>query len=106
MTSFIIDPTGAYKHAPRDRIIDTCGIIPHWFRDSSDFKRAIEDNYPFLGSELEGKVEQGVYKHLGDPDLAPYMQIHNDDETAFIYPYGIIGVIHDETQNQYIVRCD
>lgn len=108
-----VDPL--YKHVPEgrsaDSIIEEVGLIWAWSKTKETgrwFKDHFDEQYGFGLFEMKGGqvLDNGIYKYPEDPDLYPLLRVDDEDETVFVYPYGIVAIRNKTTRDTFVCRMD
>ena len=97
-----IDPENKYAHHSKQRIFDSCGLIPGWITAldiTKPVKQQIEDMYGFgkLYEMTGGEVLlNGAYVYPEDPMLYPLVawkfEINNVLTEIFMYEYAMLTI--------------
>lgn len=106
--TFVIDPLNRFMDVDPQRLIEACGLIPHWIdvTNEDSFQKQIDDNYGFGLYEMNGGEvgEDGVYRYPEDPDLYPYLKWERDGEVAYMYSHAIMSFVKDG--RVFVTRVD
>lgn len=108
----IIDPTNNCSNKTLSYLGDLLGILPDWVRscpESEDLVPYLSECYGFgalLGMEGGVIKEDGVYTYPDDPDLYPLISMEREQETVFIYYYGIVGIVYKDVRSAFVTRMD
>lgn len=94
-------------------LIECCGLLAHWVGEcpeDTDLKQYLTESYGF-GDLLEmskaGHVaKDGVYSYPNDPALHPFMRFERQQETVYIYAYGIVAICYKDARPDFITRMD
>lgn len=108
-----VDPTGKWPNLAEVDLLESLGILPHWAtnkKDDEGFAEAFERQYPFwCGRTDSGKTyitEEGIYQYPEDPDLAPILMLHSDDEVVYFYRYALVAIVNKLNDDVFVTRMD
>jgi len=113
------DPTAHYPNVKHDRLLEVCGIVPHWVVEALILKR---ENPELSVQEFVGKVygfpcdpmrgwrmgAQGVLSYDGDPDQHPLLRISCGEDTVYQYEHAWVNFVvgEGEAHTFSVVRMD
>lgn len=89
------------------------GIIVHWCttrEPNHTLKETLDLNYQFGMDPMTGGtiLSNGIHKYPSDPDLYPLVSITYEEETVYVYEYGIVGIVTEteEGRETFVTRMD
>ncbi len=103
-----IDPHNYFKDVSSERLVQACGILPHFIHDRKDVVETALKRYrfpvnPFSGYEI---YDNGTYQYPGDPALHPLMTCVAGGKEIFIYEHSWIAFRDLETKETIMYRMD
>lgn len=102
------DPLDKFPNVPQARLVEACGILPHFvLTDDAPIRANLEHCYQFgIHESSGGSIDpDGMYHFPGDPDLAPMAVIRKGEERMFIYRSAIVAILGDDG-SCFVTRCD
>jgi hypothetical protein len=111
----IIDPTGRYASVPRENLLSSLGILPHWAIEAKNFnnsfREALVSQYAYyMGDMIGGTVDftTGVYSFPGDKPLFPIARLTIDgiNQVCYFYQHALVSVVDNDTQTAWMTRMD
>jgi hypothetical protein len=112
MIQMKIDPLKDFGSAPREHVIEACGVLPNWVAEwyvmRATAQRIGEDFDVTLKDHLDQRYGFGLYEFTGsteDPPLKPLITIDMDDLGKFHqYQYAICAIPVDG--GYFVTRMD
>lgn len=107
----VIIHTDTHNTTERE-LMDLCGFLLPWaveVQEEEDLVKGLANSYGFgdLMPMTGGVVkEDGVYSFPQDPDLMPIATIEREQETMYIYFYGIVSIVYKDERPTFVTRMD
>jgi len=97
----------------RAYIRTTCGLLLPWVEaipEDEDLIEGLTELYgggklaPIQGGNIN--EETGEYAYPCDPILSPVCKVEREQETVYIYTYGILSIVYNDNRPPFITRLD
>ena len=106
---YIIDPLNKFPFTEPEVLMEAVGLIPTFINPlAEDVMEEALINYGMSICPMTGGVvnKEGVYQYPGDPDLYPITRCKVGGKTIYIYSYGIIAFVADNSGETVVHRFD
>lgn len=94
-----MDPTGSYKEAKTERLVEAMGYIPFWLKDKPKrwklkdwFQRVYAHGGGWCPMDGWNLQDDGKLEYPEDPPIAPFAYFLVDDEVVYIYPHAWVCI--------------